>query len=220
MFAFSTTRETIRRILIRNQALIAKLEEERRAPPRRITVSAARVLWGADLTLLWIVGFFPVWVLGVVDYHGSRLVALKPLAWPTAAAVTNAMERAFERHGKPERILTDRGTVFRANVFEKMLASRGVKHTLTRPCHPWTNGRIERLFRTLKETIDSCYWMLRSRSHVEHVCRDFVSFYNGRPHQSFGGRTPNEVHEDRPLHPGFVERVTYFEGRLAWWRFS
>jgi transposase InsO family protein len=221
VLGLSAARETIRRILIRNQGLIAELEEHKRKPPRQITVSRPRALWGADLTLLWILGFFPVWVLGAVDYYGSRLVLLEPLRWPTAAAVTRALERAFAEHGPPARILTDRGSVFRSERFAELLASHGVRHTLTRPCHPWTNGRIERIFRTLKETLRTCFWLLKSRAQIERACADFVNFHNAcRPHSSYGGRTPDEVHEGRAAASGWSERVTFFDGRLRWWRFT
>ena len=166
-------------------------------------------------------GFFPVWVLGVVDYHGSRVVALEPIVWPSALEIVRVMSSAFAKCGIPERVLTDRGSVFRSELFESMLAGRGVKHTLTRPCHPWTNGRIERVFRTFKETLGNYFWLLRSRDQVGRVCRDFVVFYNAhRPHSSFGGRTPDEVHAGRDACTGHLGELVLFDGRMHWWRFS
>lgn len=221
VLGFRSARETIRKILIRNQDLIGEMEEEQRRVPRRIEVSRPKRLWGMDLTLVWILGLIPVWLLGVVDYHGSRLVVLEALRWPTAASVAEAVDRAMASHGAPERVLTDRGSVFRAERFEALLCAHGVAHTLARPCHPWTNGRIERLFRTFKETVRACFWLVRSRSELERICRDFIEFYNGhRPHGSHGGRTPDEVHTGRPLQAGHLGRISFFEGRLAWWRFT
>lgn len=212
---------TVRRIVLRNRDAIVGMENEKRKAPRKIAVNRACELWGADTTLLWVLGFFPVWVLGVVDYHGSRMLALEPLAWPSASEIVAVMSTAFARYGVPERVLTDRGSVFRSELFESMLAGRGVKHTLTRPCHPWTNGRIERVFRTLKETIGNYFWLLRSRGHVERVCRDFVLFYNAhRPHSSFGGRTPDEVHAGSDACAGHFGRLALFDGRFMWWRLS
>jgi transposase InsO family protein len=213
---------TVGRILQRNQQLVVELEAERqRRRRRRIEVNATRLLWGADITLLWGLGVFPVWVLGVVDYHGSRLVALESLTWPSASAVIRVMHRAFRSHGAPKRVLTDRGAVFRSAAFEAMLAERGVAHTLTKPCHPWTNGRIERVFRTLKQTIRGCFWLLRSGRQVERVCQDFLLFYNAhRPHSAYEGRTPDEVHAGRAACAGHFGRLVLFEGRFHWWRFS
>jgi putative transposase len=221
VLGFRATRETFRRILLRNQGLLPEIELEQEERKRRIVVHAPRKLWGMDLTLVWVLGFFPVWVLGIVDYHGSRLVALEPLPWPTAAAVVGATERAFAAEGVPERVLTDRGAIFRSHAFEQMLSSRGITHTLTRPRHPWTNGRIERVFRTWKETIFAHYWLVPSLAQLTAICTDFVTFYNGhRPHSAYGGRTPDEVHAGRPVQPGHAGRIAFFGGRLLWWRFS
>ncbi len=221
VLGFDAARSTFRRIVIRNQGRIAELEGERGRPGRRIAVRAARVLWGVDLTLIWVLGFLPVWVLGAVDYHGSRIVALEPVAWPSAAAIGRAMDRAFARHGCPRRILTDRGSVFRSRAFAALMGARGIVHTMTRPYHPWTNGRIERVFRTFKETLRRCYWMLGSRAQVARACRDFEWFYNThRPHGAFGGRTPDEVHAGRAAGRSHGGRLLLFDGRLRWWRFS
>jgi putative transposase len=219
LLGFRATRETIRRILQRNQTLIVSLQKHRR--DRRIFVNRKNRLWGLDLTHFWILGVFPIWVLGAVDYHGSRIVLLEPLAWPTADQLDGALRRAFDTHGVPRRVLTDRGPLFRADVFRRTLASRGVVHTRTLPGHPWTNGRIERVFRTLKETLAKHYWLCHSPAHLAQCCAEFRSFYNAhRPHSAYGGRTPNEVTAGIPARLGHLGRISFFEGRLRWWRFS
>jgi putative transposase len=224
VLGFSAARETFRQILIRRRGLVMALEERRRKPPRRIDIRRARKLWGADLTLVWLLGIVPVWLFGVVDYHGSRLVMLERIpGWPTAAQLAGAFERAVAEHGAPERLLTDRASVLRAPVFESVLERHGTQHVLIRPNHAWTNGRIERLFRTLKETLfeHSDVWLLRSLKQIDRYCGDFVAFYNGhRPHSAYGGRTPDEVQEGRPAKMGCTERLSFFDGRLRWWRFT
>jgi transposase InsO family protein len=223
VLGFSAARETIRQILIRRRDLVVLLEDERRKKPRRIPVDRARQLWGADLTLVWLLGVVPVWLFGVVDYHGSRLVTFERMRlWPTAAQIADAFERAAERHGAPERLLTDRAPIFRAAAVAQVLAENGTRHALIKPCHAWTNGRIERVFRTFKETLfRHCdLWLFRSMSQIDRYCADFALFHNrDRPHGAYQGRTPDEVHFGRP--PGrAVARVTYFDGRLRWWRFT
>ena len=153
------TRETFRQILIRRRDLVIELEDARRRRPRRIRVSQPGQLWGVALTLVWFLCFWPAWLLGAVDYHGSRLVVFERLPWPTAAAVTRALGRAFDQHGAPERLLTDRGPVFTAAVFADVCATRGVHHVRIRPGHCWTNGRIERVFRTFKQTVFGFIWL-------------------------------------------------------------
>jgi transposase InsO family protein len=215
-------RETVRKILRRGPpTLDPRLAKGFRERHGRIDVDRARHLWGMDLTLVWLLGFFPVWLLGAADYHGSRVMTLERLAAPTAANVRAALERAFERHGVPERVLTDNGTVFKAGVLEDLLRSRGVEHTFTRPAHPWTNGRIERLFRTFKQTVFAHIWLFASLGEIDRYCRDFVQFYNrDRPHSRFDDRTPDEVYFGRTPTKRPLGRVTYFDGHLHWYRFG
>jgi len=60
--------------------------------------------------------------------------------------MARALGTAFDRHGFPEHLLTDRGPVFRAPPVAELLDVRGDRHVLTLPAHSWTNGRIERAF--------------------------------------------------------------------------
>ncbi len=101
VLAFDAVRETFRRILIRRRDLVVAIDQERRRRPRRIRVSGALQLWGADVTLVWVLGFIPAWVLGVVDYHGSRLLAFERLAWPTAQQIARVPNGVIGECGPP-----------------------------------------------------------------------------------------------------------------------
>ena len=41
--------------------------------------------------------------------------------------------------------------LFRAHAFEYACALTDIDHRLTKPKHPWTNGQVERMNRTIKE---------------------------------------------------------------------
>ena len=50
---------------------------------------------------------------------------------------------------------------------------------------------------------------------------DFTTWHNrDRPHSSYEGQTPDEVHFGRPRQAQPLGRVTYFDGRLRWYRFG
>ena len=218
---FEASRETFRKVFLRRQNLVAELQGHRRKAPRRKWVSGKGHLWAADLTLVFVLGFLPVWIFAVVDYHGSRLVTFQPMLWPNASSIATSLEEAFFIHGAPRRLLTDRGAVFRSAAVEDILDHHGVSHTLTLPAHPWTNGRIERLFRTFKEMLRLHFWLIVSHAQLWRICSDFMTFYNrDRPHSSFGGRTPDEVYFGMPKQRRPLGRVSFFEGRLVWYRFG
>jgi putative transposase len=219
--AWDACRQTIRRILARRRELIVALEQQRRRRPRRIRVDDSRVLWGLDLTLVWLLGFIPIWIVGVVDYQGSRLVGLRHVLWPTSAAVVRVLDDLFEEHGRPARILTDNAPILHSESFEAFLAGQGVQHSRIRPGHAWTNGRIERLFRTFKETVFRYAWVFTSLRQLDRWCADFIVFYNrDRPHSSYGGLTPDEVAAGATTPGPARGRVAYFDGRMQWYEFG
>jgi transposase InsO family protein len=214
-------RETFRAILIRNRDVIARLRQEPRRRARRIVVHRPLSLWGLDVTMVRLFAIWPVWLVGVVDFHGSRLVALERVAAPTTAEVIRVLAGAFAREGVPRRILSDRGPQFTSGAFAAFLEAHEVEHTRTRPWHPWTNGRIERIFRTFKETVFGLVWFIRGQRQLDRFCDDFREFYNrDRPHSAWGGRTPDEVRFGRPKRIGALGTVSYFDGLLAWHRFG
>jgi transposase InsO family protein len=52
----------------------------------------------------------------------------------------------------------ERGEIFRAHSFELACAQNDIDHRLTKPRHPWTNGQVERMNRTLKDATVRRYY--------------------------------------------------------------
>ena len=81
-------------------------------------------------------------------------------------------------------ILTDNGKQFthhaeckKKHIFDEACKSLGIEHRLTLPCHPWTNGQVERMNRTLKEaTIKKYYY--KSHDLLKNHLYMFVDSYN------------------------------------------
>jgi hypothetical protein len=82
--------------------------------------------------------------------------------WPEAEAISEATgKRVSEfiyqtiicRHGCPKEILSDRGTHFRNEVVDGLLKQFEIRHLLSTPYHPQTNGLVERFNRTLCESL-------------------------------------------------------------------
>lgn len=55
-------------------------------------------------------------------------------------------------YGRPLQIRTDQGKEF-AGAFAQLLGEHNIKHVLSRPHSPWTNGRAERMVKTTKDCI-------------------------------------------------------------------
>jgi len=82
--------------------------------------------------------------------------------WPEAQAMSKATaenviefiyERIICRHGCPRIILSDRGSHFKNKLVEGLCKKFEIKHKLSSPYHPQTNGLVERFNRTLCESL-------------------------------------------------------------------
>jgi transposase-like protein len=81
---------------------------------------------------------------------------------------------------------------FRAHAFELACARADIDHRTTKPKHPWTNGQVERMNRTLKEATVQRYHY-DSHDQLQRHLADFVAAYNfGRRLKTLKGLTPYE----------------------------
>lgn len=86
----------------------------------------------------------------------------------------------------------DRGELFRAHAFEYACARHDIDHRLTKPNHPWTNGQVERMNRTLKEATVRRYYYHTHDQLRAHLSA-FVEAYNyGKRLKTLKGLTPFE----------------------------
>ena len=175
----------------------------------RSAAGAGAVLrtWGMDLTGLPLVDGSSVPVFGVID-HGSRaVVELVPLVRYNSLLLLGKLLVAFGMFGKPAAVRCDNDAVFKTVVFCGVLKLLGVQQQFTQVASPWQNGRVERLWRTLKETLGTqpLRWndgvrvvqrrmKLASLAAMVEVIDAFKAHYNyARPHQSLAGHTPGMV---------------------------
>ena len=105
---------------------------------------------------------------------------------------------------KIHTILTDNGIQFaeqprnrnsvtyRKMRFDMICEANGIEHRLTKPNHPWTNGQVERMNRTIKDATVKRYHYdnhIQLRSHLS----DFLNAYNyARRLKTLSGLTPYE----------------------------
>jgi len=84
------------------------------------------------------------------------------------------------------------GALFRAHAFELACARNDIDHRLTKPKHPWTNGQVERMNRTIKEATVQRFYYVSHQQLRQHLA-DFVAAYNfGRRLKTLKGLTPFE----------------------------
>ncbi|MBY3052195.1 IS481 family transposase [Rhizobium laguerreae] len=122
----------------------------------------------------------------------------------TAAAFLKALVEAVPY--KIHTVLTDNGIQFcdlpsrrngptarlRMHMFDRTCRTHGIEHRLTKPNHPWTNGQVERMNRTIKEATVKRYHYDSHDQLTRHLT-DFLAAYNfGRRLKTLKGLTPYE----------------------------
>jgi len=101
-------------------------------------------------------------------------------------------------------ILTDNGIQFaeqprnrdtaysRQMRFDMICEANGIEHRLTKPNHPWTNGQVERMNRTIKDATVKRYHYDSHEQLRSHLA-DFLDAYNfARRLKTLNGLTPYE----------------------------
>jgi transposase InsO family protein len=91
---------------------------------------------------------------------------------------------------KVERLITDNGSAYRSQIFNKTCQALGIKHTYTRPYRPQTNGKAERFIQTcLREWAYGRIWATSDERTAWLPA--FLSYYNARrPHSALGYKHP------------------------------
>ena len=107
---------------------------------------------------------------------------------------------------KIHTVLTDNGIQFcdlpsrrngptarlRMHMFDRICRDNGIEHRMTKPNHPWTNGQVERMNRTIKEATVKRYHYDRHSQFETHLA-DFINAYNyARRLKTLKGLTPYE----------------------------
>lgn len=98
-------------------------------------------------------------------------------------------------------ILTDNGIQFAVRKgtegnwcipFDRVCNSHGIEHRLTQVCHPWTNGQVERMNRTIKDATVKRYYYQTHEQLKAHL-QTFLMAYNfARRLKTLKGLTPYE----------------------------
>ena len=81
---------------------------------------------------------------------------------------------------------------FRVHPFDRLCHLHGIEYRLTKPNHPWTNGQVERMNRTIKDATVKRYFY-ETHSQLKAHLNDFLKAYNfARRLKTLKGLTPYE----------------------------
>jgi transposase InsO family protein len=196
---------TIWRVLARRGFITAQPHKRPRSSWRRFEADLPNEVWQADITHCPLADGTDAEILNIIDDHSRLLVGSTARTIFKAGHVVADLHQAMNRHGRPERMLTDNGAVFTGHfrgrgwvALERELVALGIGLSHSRPYHPQTCGKVERLHQTLKN------WLTRQDPAIDITglqtqLDTFTDYYNHqRPHRAVGRRTPAQAWESRP----------------------
>jgi transposase InsO family protein len=90
----------------------------------------------------------------------------------------------------PPRYVNGPTATWITHMFDMRCNENGIEHRLTKIKHPWTNGQVERMNRTIKEATVKRYHYDSHDQLTAHL-HDFIDAYNyGRRLKTLKGLTP------------------------------
>ena len=121
------------------------------------------------------------------DYSRTLFADILPDQTSYSAAIV--LDEAIEMLPfEVECIYSDNGKEFKG-AFKQLCASYHIPQQFTKPYHPQTNGKAERVIKTIKEALRK--HRFTSREERRRILYAIVRHYNHiRPHQSLGGMAP------------------------------
>jgi transposase InsO family protein len=207
---------TITAILHRHQQIDPD-EAQKHKPMQRFERERPNELWQMDFK-----GYFALSAGGychpltVIDDHSRFLVGLKACPNQTSETVKMHLTAIFQRFGLPERMLMDNGSAWgfdlesRHTTLTAWLIRLGIAISHGRPYHPQTQGKDERLNRTLLDEVIK-QSSLPNLQESQAAFDDWWHVYNYiRPHEALKLLTPSTRYLPSPHpFPATLPPVTY-----------
>ncbi len=118
---------------------------------------------------------------------------------PSSEEVTAAFDRILRKEGaKPKHLIVDQGSQFKCEHFEKWCEAMNILPRFGAVGRHGSVAVVERLHRTAKELL-AMITVPEDQPQFEREVELIIEWYNEhRPHDTLGGRTPDEVFFSRP----------------------
>jgi transposase InsO family protein len=211
---------TIWRILRREGLVVSAPKKRPRSSWIRFCADLPNELWQMDVTCWSVASGEEVEILNCLDDHSRLFLGAAAYGRVKAADVVSSFHKAAELHGLPASLLSDNGAVFTGSsrggkvLLEYELERLGVEFKNSRPYHPQTLGKVERLHQTLKRYLAK-QEPAKTLSQLQGQLDAFRHYYNHiRPHRAIGRRTPLQAYSERTkARPAEAEAETYFRVR-------
>lgn len=183
---------TITEILRRNNK-ITKEESNKRKALKRFEKASPNEMWQMDFKASFMIGAQKCHPLTILDDHSRFLIGLQACADQKRQTVEQRLADIFRNYGLPESILVDNGPPWgpsdRRRYYTGLiiwLMRLGIQVIRSRPFHPQTLGKDERLHRSLQTEVINRYSMVSFEDCQAHFDAWQQIYNTQRPHEALG----------------------------------
>jgi transposase InsO family protein len=164
-------------------------------PPRPVVARFVHHVWMMDVTVIQTFLGGTIHLAGVFDAFSRVPLALQAFErQPGAAAMARLLRMAATAFGRPKYVITDLGPEFAGKVFRRTAARLGIVQRFASREHHHATGRLERFWRTLKDTASLRLQAPLTVQDLERRLEPALAHYLcHRPHQGLAGATPAEA---------------------------
>ena len=210
----SLSRATINRILVRAGAVVPEPAKRPKSSYIRFAAEQPNECWQADFTHYRLTNLdgrsgADVEILTWIDDCSRFLLSVTAHRRVTGPIVVATFTNTAATYGVPASTLTDNGMVFATrlaggkggrNGLESELRRLGVVQKNSRPNHPTTCGKVERVQQTMKNWLRAQPVQPATIDELQLLLETFVATYNTtRPHRSLPHRaTPWTIYTSLP----------------------
>jgi putative transposase len=173
-------------------------------------------IWMVDLTdVKGLFGIVTFKVGAVFDAFSRMPLSARVFSKePSAAEMARLVSRTARQRGRPAHFISDQARCFKGQVFRRKLWRLGVKQRFGANGKKGSIALIERLWRTLKDTLGlRLLRPLAAEDLMEKVEIGLLHYAHFRPHQALGGATPAEMYFGRT--PAHLSAIPPPRGRLG-----
>ncbi len=195
-------RSTVEQVLARRgQGTRLRPARPPRGEVRRFARAASNELWQIDGSQHRLADGTAYWVVDLIDDHSRFCPAIRVGAALTGRLAWDAFRLAVGEHGLPAGLLSDNGLCFTGRLhgkvvaFERQVNAAGTRMHHSRPFHPQTCGKVERLHQTARG------WLARrdpprTLEEAQTLFDAFRRHYNhDRPHEALDGAAPGDRYQ-------------------------
>lgn len=166
-----------------------------------------------------------VYAITILDNYSRAVVASAVSPTQDLGAFLSVLHRAVEGHGPPEALVTDSGSVFRANRARAVYEALGVEKLEIERGRPW-QSYLETAFNVQRRMSDWHLAKAESWTEIHAAHERWVEEYNAQYHQAHekrpdGRRSPAEVLgvlREARLVPTDLDRALPSTSRACWTR--